>query len=94
MRALQQDLDAGESETIALAIELEAELLFMDESLGRETARHLGVRFIGIIGVLVEAKHTNHINAIKPYLDALREAAGFRVRQALYVRVLQDAGEF
>ena len=64
----------------------------MDESLGRETARHLGLRFIGIVGVLIEAKHSDRINAIKPYLDILREAAGFRVRQALYVRLLQDEG--
>ncbi|MEJ5311250.1 MAG: DUF3368 domain-containing protein [Anaerolineae bacterium] len=94
VRALRQDLDAGESEAIALALELEAELLLMDEGLGRETARHLGLRFIGIIGVLTEAKHTGRINALKPYLDALREVAGFRVHQMLYVRVLQDAGEF
>ena len=93
VRALRQDLDAGESEAIALALELEAELLLMDESLGRETARHLGLRFIGIVGVLTEAKHSGRINTIKPYLDTLREAAGFRVRQALYVRILQDAGE-
>ncbi len=91
--ALQQDLDAGESEAIALALELEAELLLMDEGLGRETARHLGLRFVGIIGMLTEAKHSGRINAIKPYLDTLRDAAGFRVRQALYVRVLEDAGE-
>ncbi len=94
VRALRQDLDAGESEAIALALELEAELLLMDESLGRETARHLGVRFIGIVGMLVEAKHSGRIIAIKPYLDTLREVAGFRIHQTLYVRVLQDAGEF
>lgn len=58
VRALRQDLDAGESEAIALALELEAGLLLMDESLGRETARHLGLRFIGIVGMLVEAKHS------------------------------------
>jgi hypothetical protein len=94
VRALRQDLDAGESEAIALALESEAELLLMDDSLGRETARHLGLRFIGIVGMLVEAKHSGRINAIKPYLDTLREAAGFRIYQAIYVRVLQDAGEF
>jgi len=94
VRALRQDLDAGEAEAIVLAGELEAELLLMDESLGRETARHLGLQFIGIIGILIEAKHTGRIEAIKPLLDALRETAGFRIRQALYVRVLQDTDEF
>lgn len=94
VRALRQDLDAGESEAIALALELEAELVLMDESLGRETARHLGLRFIGIVGMLVAAKHSGCISTIKPYLDTLREAAGFHIRQELYVRVLQDAGEF
>lgn len=94
VRALRQDLDAGEAEAIVLAGELKAELLLMDESLGRETARHLGLQFIGIVGILLEAKHTGHIEAIKPLLDALRETAGFRIQQALYVRVLQDTGEF
>ena len=59
----------------------------------RETARHLGLRYVGLIGVLVEAKHKGLIRAIKPYLDALRDAAGFRVEDALYLRVLQDEGE-
>jgi len=93
VRALQQDLDAGESEAIALALEVEAELLLMDERLGRGTARHLGLRYVGLIGVLIEAKRKGLIRAIKPYLDALRDAAGFRVEDALYLRVLQDEGE-
>ena len=48
--ALRQELDAGEAEAITLALEAEAELLLMDERVGRETARHLGVRRIGVIG--------------------------------------------
>lgn len=53
--ALRQYLDTGKAEAIALALEFQAELLVMNENLGRETARHLGQRFIGIIGVLIEA---------------------------------------
>lgn len=47
--ALQQELDAGEAEAVALALEAGADALLMDERLGRETARHLGVRCIGLI---------------------------------------------
>jgi len=93
VRALQQELDAGEAEAIALALEMGAELLLMDERVGRESARHLGVRYTGLIGVLVEAKHKGLISAVKPHLDTLRDAAGFRVSNALYMRVLQDEGK-
>jgi predicted nucleic acid-binding protein len=93
VQVLRQDLDAGEAEAIALALEVGAELLLMDEHLGRETARHLGLRYIGLIGILIEAKHKGLIQAVKPYLDALRDIAGFRISDALYRRVLQDEGE-
>ncbi|MEJ5248498.1 MAG: DUF3368 domain-containing protein [Caldilinea sp.] len=92
-QALRQELGAGEAEAIVLAIELQAELLLMDERLGRETARYLGVRPIGLMGVLLEAKHRRLIPAIKPHLDALCDFAGFRVRDALYQQILQDEGE-
>ncbi len=93
VRALQQELDAGEAEAIALALEIGAELLLMDERLGRETARHLGLRYTGLIGILIEAKRKDLVGAVKPQLDALRDVAGFRVSDALYTRVLQDEGE-
>lgn len=93
VNALQQDLDAGEAEAIALTLEMGAELLLMDEHLGRETARHLGLRYVGLVGALVEAKHRGLIRAVKTHLDALRDIAGFRVVDALYARVLQDEGE-
>jgi len=42
VRALRQELDAGEAEAIALTLKGRAELLLMDERLGRETATLLG----------------------------------------------------
>lgn len=93
VRALQQELDAGEAEAIALASESGVELLLMDERFGRESASHLGLRCMGLIGALIEAKRKDLIPAIKPHLDALRDRAGFRVSDALYTRVLRDDGE-
>jgi len=91
--ALHQELDAGEAEAIALAIEQKAGLLLMDERLGRETARYFGLNYTGVIGVLIEAKHKGLIGSIKEQLDALRTMAGFHISQPLYLKVLQDQGE-
>ena len=93
VQALSQDLDAGEAEAIALALELKAGLLIMDERLGRQTAQHLGVNYTGIIGVLIEAKHQGLISQLKPQLDALRIGAGFWIREEFYRRVLRDENE-
>ena len=93
VHGLQQELDAGEAEAIALAVEVDNALLLMDERLGRDTVRHFGIRYTGVVGVLIDAKHKGFIQAIQPNLDALRNLAGFRVSEALYRRVLQDERE-
>jgi uncharacterized protein len=91
--ALRQELDPGEAEAISLALETKAELLLMDERLGRDTARHLGLHFTGLIGVFVEAKRKGFIPSIKGELDALRDIAGFRIADSLYWRILNDEKE-
>jgi len=68
VRALRQDLDAGEAEAIALAIEANAALLLMDERQGRETAEHFDLSYIDLIGVFVEARGSGHIEAVRSYL--------------------------
>ena len=47
VHALRQELDAGEAEAIALAVEIDDALLLMDERLGRDTVRHFGIRYTG-----------------------------------------------
>jgi predicted nucleic acid-binding protein len=89
---LREELDAGESEAIILAKELDADLVLIDERAATRKARALGLRVIGTLGVLLLGKRTNHLPTIKPLLDNLREH-DFRMSAALYAQVLRDAGE-
>jgi predicted nucleic acid-binding protein len=91
--ALRTELDEGKAEAIALAIELGADLLLLDERLGRTIASRFGLQFIGILGVLIEAKDKGLIPEVKPVVDDLMTKAGFWVSQELYERILRVAGE-
>ena len=91
--ALQMELDPGEAEAIALAVEVKADLLLLDERRGRLVASRLGLRFVGLLGVLTEAKQQGYISAVKPLLEDLVTKAGFWVSPRLYARVLQATGE-
>jgi predicted nucleic acid-binding protein len=88
---LSQDLDLGEAEVIAL--EHPADIVIMDERLGRQTAAYFGLRCIGTIGILVAAKRQGAIPAIRPDLERLKYQQGFYISERLYDRVLADAGE-
>ena len=91
--ALRQDLDAGEAEAIALAIEQQAELLLMDERVGRAAAQYFDLSVMGLIGILITAKQEKMLSEIRPCLDSLRQVAGFYISDALYQRVLRDVNE-
>lgn len=90
---LRRDLDLGEAETLALAIELKADLVLLDEQEGRHMAMRLGLQPLGVLGVLLRAKGQGEIQEIRPLLDALRQQAGFFLGDDLYRKVLEQAGE-
>lgn len=90
--ALRIEIDEGEAEAIVLAQELTADLLLLDERRGRSVAGRFGLRVVGLLGVLIDAKQLGLIPEIKPLLDGLIYF-GFRIGQELYERVLQAAGE-
>jgi uncharacterized protein len=93
IQALQFQVDAGEAEAIALALELGAALILIDERLGRQLAKAYHLPIMGLLGVLKIAKEKGLILQIKPLLDQLINIAGFRISKELYMEVLETEGE-
>ena len=91
--ALERDLDRGEAETIALSLELGADVVLMDEREGRRAAQRLGLRVVGVVGIVLDAKACGAVKAVRPHLDALRQTAGFYLADAVYDDALSWAGE-
>lgn len=91
--ALMLQLDRGEAETIALALELNSKLVIMDETYGRRIAERYNLPVIGVLGILLEAKHRKMINAVLPYVDMLRQSARFFVSNRVYQTVRTLAKE-
>lgn len=76
---LKQTLDKGESEAIALAIEVKADWTLLDEREGRKVAKSLGLKVTGILGVLLRAKQSGELKSLQPVIDELISKAGFRI---------------
>lgn len=93
VEALSNELDIGEAEAIALAVEIQADQVLIDEHRGRLVASRLNLHYTGILGILVEAKSKGLIAEVRPRLDALINDAGFWIAEPLYNRVLQLANE-
>jgi hypothetical protein len=92
LNRLPADLGVGERETIALAVEREADLVILDDQEGRAIARTRGLSVTGTIGVLVEARERGLISSIRTELDRLIEA-GMWLDEVFYHRILQEFGE-
>lgn len=88
-----QDLDLGESEALALAIELTADLLLIDEVAGRARSKEIGLESIGVLGVLLEAKRAGLLDSISPLLDQLQWQHRFHLSERVRSEVLRRAGE-
>jgi hypothetical protein len=89
---LEAKLGRGETEAIHLALHLRPDRLLLDDGEGRREAQRLGLRVTGVLGLLLAAKRTGLLPAVRPEVDALR-TSGFRVSEGLYKELLASSGE-
>ena len=85
-------LDQGEAQTIALAEELGATEVLLDERAVRALASARGLQIIGSAGLLVRAKERGLIDAVQPYLQRMR-AQGVRFSDRFVRALLNQIGE-
>ena len=93
VEVVEAELDAGEAAAIALFLTQKADALLIDEKIGRKVAIKLGVRTVGILGILTDAKNDRLIPSVKVLLDRLETEANFWISRDLRLQVLKLAGE-
>jgi predicted nucleic acid-binding protein len=89
---LRTEVDRGEAEAIALAADVRADLLLLDERYARQLAVSMGFEIIGVAGVLGLAKARGFLIEVRPVLDQLRNL-NFHLGTTLYEQTLRSAGE-
>jgi uncharacterized protein len=86
-------LDDGEAEALALAVEVRAGLLLMDERAGRAEARRRGLHVTGVVGVLIRAKHAGLVPGIAGLLRRAADECDFWLDDTFVAQVLASVGE-
>ena len=93
VKRLLAELDPGEAEAIVLAKERHADLLLIDENEGRNVATREGLRFIGLVSVLVESKLEGFIPSLRDVLREIETETKFFISVEIKNLALKRAGE-
>ena len=85
-------LHAGEVEVMILAREQKADLVIMDDDAAKKTAKFLGLKVTGTLGVLLKAKREGYLDKVEPVINELIHD-GLFVSDTVKRYVLKEAGE-
>ena len=89
----RRTLDVGESEALALALEINAQAILIDEATGRAVAAERDLLAIGTLGILLRAKELGYVDRVRPLVERLVSEIDFFVSHELKRHVLELAGE-
>jgi len=91
VNSLNQRLGKGESEAIALGIELKAEYVLLDDLTARREARRLGLKIRGTLAVIKKLEKDGKISigSLDDFYQRLM-VIGFRVKQSLFNQIFSE----
>jgi|AP95_1055475.scaffolds.fasta_scaffold93131_3 predicted nucleic acid-binding protein len=92
LRPAVVDLGPGETEVIALGLELPDSLLIIDDNLARQISEMLGLKRTGTLGVLIRAKNSGLIQSLAPIIASLKEK-GMWLSEEVAAAAMRLAGE-
>lgn len=86
------ELDKGEKATLLAALAEKADLVLIDEKIGRNMAEYLGLSVTGTLGILLRARKAGLIPSFRAAADRMR-AQGIFYNPALIERLALTVGE-
>ena len=89
VKSFQMNLDYGESEVLALAIDMDASLIIIDEKEARQVAEIYNLNKTGFIGILIKAEKLGLIDSAIGLIDLAIEK-GFRINNNLYIKLKEE----
>lgn len=92
VKILSANLGEGESQSLALTLELKANLLIIDDLAARDIAELLEIKYTGTLGVLIKAKRQQLIPSVKETINELIKKE-FRISSQLFQTILDLTGE-
>jgi len=93
VREFLRTLQEGESEALALALEVGASSILVDDAAAKAEAKRVGLVPVGIIGLLLRANQRGMIPVVLPLVDRLRDEIGFYISTNFRANVAQLANE-
>ena len=64
----------------------------LDDRQARVLAEQLGLKVVGVIGILLKTKRAGLLSSVRPFLEIV-QAQGFRMAKELYEEAVRLAGE-
>jgi len=92
IRQNRKNLHIGEVEAIALAKDIKADFIILDDKTARNLAEKEGLKVAGLLALLIMAKEKGIIKRVKPIVDDLKRHSFF-VGKDIYAEILKLSGE-